>query len=134
MDEQAMAMDLVGQLESVRREAGISRSGLARRARIDRGAVYDVLDTGRGQMHTVMAIARALGLRLYAVTPPSSAQLRPCGTLSAARRHYARGEKLDPLCRAVQREYDRDRKRSGRAARRGAVMLPRLVEAGREAS
>lgn len=114
------ALALVAHLEAARIEQDISRSELARRAGIDRGTVLDVLNTGRGQLHTVLAIAHVLGLELYPVTPLQGAQYRPCGTLSAARRHYARGEPLDALCRGEQRRYDRERKRLLYAARRGA--------------
>ena len=48
-------------------------------------------------------------------------QLRPCGTLAAARRHRARGEPLDPLCEHAERETERVRHRNQRAAKREAA-------------
>ncbi len=40
-----------------------------------------------------------------------SADLKPCGTLSACRRHYSRGETPCDACRAAQSAYNRARKR-----------------------
>jgi hypothetical protein len=42
--------------------------------------------------------------------------LRPCGTISAARRHREHGEELDAPCLEAQREYYREWKRKARAA------------------
>lgn len=114
------ALALVAQLEAARIERGISRRDLAYAAGIGPATAETVLTTGRAHLQTILAIAHVLGLELYAVTPLQGAQYRPCGTLSAARRHYARGEPLDALCRGEQRRYDRERKRLLYAARRGA--------------
>lgn len=44
--------------------------------------------------------------------PPRA--LRPCGTLSAARRHRAHKEPLDAECRQVEADFNRDYKKARR--------------------
>lgn len=46
--------------------------------------------------------------------------LHPCGTPAAIRRHRARGEPVDELCRFAERERDRVRKREERRTLRPA--------------
>lgn len=113
---------VIAELEAARTGQGMSQSELARRSGISRWTIMDLLATGKGQLYTLFALADVLGVNLHIAPKPGPRQakrdLQPCGTQTAARRHYARGEELDPLCRAAQRDYDRDRKRAVAAARR----------------
>lgn len=114
------ALALAAQLETARARAGRSRRDLAYTAGLSPATINRALNTGKATLHTVVAIARVLGLQLYAVPPPPSALHQPCGTTAAARRHYVHHEPLDALCRAAQRQYDRERKQAAVARRQRA--------------
>lgn len=91
------------------REAGLSPS------------TYRVMRRrGTGNLTTVRLLCEALGLDIIATPKPveySRRPLAPCGTPSAARRHWARGEELCEPCRRATRVYDTTRKRTVRAQR-----------------
>lgn len=46
--------------------------------------------------------------------PGRRADVRPCGTLAAYRRHQRRGEPIDDLCRMVKTAHEQARKRARR--------------------
>jgi hypothetical protein len=54
------------------------------------------------------------------------AALKPCGTIAAYRRHKGRGEPVDVACLLVQRQYERDKKRTqaAKAGRSPQVLAP----------
>lgn len=113
---------VVTTLRARRLELGITQAELGRRLHVHRSSIT-VLEAGAHTptLFTLRRWAQALGLDVYVApvldrpgrrgVPPS----HPCGTVSAAKRHYTRGEPLCAACRAAQRLYDRERKRAKRA-------------------
>lgn len=61
--------------------------------------------------------------RLDAPEPwePGQAELKPCGTYAAYRRHYDAGEPVDQACADAAREYWAERKRVQRVNRESAA-------------
>jgi transcriptional regulator with XRE-family HTH domain len=109
-------------LRARRTDLGLTQTQLGARLGITKGAVSR-LERGAGGsplLATLRPWAQALGFDIYTaprLDPRGRRGIpayRPCGTISAAKRHYSRGELLDDACRTAQRTYDRDRKRAAR--------------------
>lgn len=114
------APGLMTELEQARIGAGLTRAQLAEKAGVTRATLGNALASGHGTICTLEALAGVLGMEVHLA--PKLTQRRhgypawqPCGTRSAARRHYARGEPIDALCQAAEYEYDRQRGKAGAA-------------------
>lgn len=103
-------------LRARRLELGLTQSQVAQMLNIQKSAVNDH-EAGRKSpiLWTLNRWASVLGMQVQVVVSPTGRQLRPCGTVAAAKRHRYRGEAPCPPCSAAERERDRDRKRAQRA-------------------
>lgn len=107
---------IVATLRQRRLSLNLSQADVARRLDVTANSISKLeANKCSPTLHTLRQWAGALGFDLFMAAQLQPRQHRPCGTIAAARRHHARGEQLDPHCRAAQRKYDREHKAARRA-------------------
>lgn len=109
---------LIVEIERRRIERGWTARTLEREAGLSPSTYRQLRRRGTCTLQIMRLLCEALGLDIIATPKPveySRRPLAPCGTPSAARRHWARGEELCEPCRRATRVYDTTRKRNIRA-------------------
>lgn len=110
-------MDVAKALRQRRIELGLTQRDVGLMLRVAPTAINDH-EAGRKSpiLWTLVRWADALGMQVQVVAKPVGRQLRPCGTVAAAKRHRDRGEPRCDSCTAAIRKHDRERKAAKRAA------------------
>lgn len=110
---------LVTALRDRRLALGLTLAEFARRLHVDPRTISRIESgTHSPVLATLRRWAAVLDYDIYTAPRLVGAQFRPCGTVSAARRHRAHAEPLDDLCRAAERGHSREYKRARAKARR----------------
>lgn len=119
--------DILARIEQLRRRRGLSMNELSRLAQIGSSCYSQIHRRGTCTLYALRKLADVLGMEITLTQKPGPARvvpLKPCGTVSAARRHQARGEEMCLPCKAVYRTAEAERKRRERCGLTGTTPRP----------
>lgn len=114
-----MSDPVLERIEQLRLARGMSMSRLSITAGLAINCYSQVRRRGTATLYALRRFCDVLGMELTMTEKPGPYRvvpLKPCGTVSAARRHQSRGEPMCVACGNVYRAAEARRKRLARSS------------------